>query len=648
MKKLVFSLFFLLFAFLIGCSSKEPTKVDPKTEGPKGIDYHVTDVEVRVGDTFTFDINEEVGSLVSDKKIASISGKVLTALAVGKTQVTFYLLSDTTVKVVINVTVKEDEPITTIEPTEVSEKEIFTIAYDLDGGECSDLVLEFEEDKFPSLPLPTKSGFNFLGWYEGETLINRISENRNYNLKAIWEEKVILPESIEIILSTNDEIIYTDTELFLSCVVYPEGASQEVTWKALNKSKANLGENNQVIVANGNEASFKVTSNVDEEVSATVTLQVRGYMNPEHFLDSLIVKSDEIVAQNIRAYDSTAGYETYILGSVVKYLFEDLVVDSTTYMLPEGAFNRPGKTAEAGAFDLRYITVHDVGGTGDAQANARYCNNPGGREVSWHYTVGNDGVYQQIPDNELAWHAGDGTWDPVEFYDTGVLATKDEPATVTVNQTNGKYMINGEESSITAPKDANGRIVTNDRLPYTGINTYVDMDKNSPTYMHYYISKTYWNTTYNTLCSRGGNMTTIGIESTVNRGSNIFYTWELLAKLVGKRLLAGHNLLPRDVRQHNSWSGKNCPQTMRQANRWETFMEYVTNEYIMATKFYQFELSFSSNSEYLKDNGMIKTLPAEATEVEFTVNFTSAKENVNISKTYKVVLPAKSTVSNMA
>lgn len=654
MKKIVLGLFLAFIGlFLVSCAEKtEPTKQETKVEEPKTIDYTNTEVSLKVGETFTFDIKEKVGSLVTNKDVVELNGLTLKALKAGSATVTFYLIDDTSVRVVITITVTEDEktPTPTPQPTPTPTPVVntYTISYDLDGGECDTLVEEFEEGKFPTLSTPTKEGFNFLGWFEGETKVERISENRNYNLKASWKEKVILPESIEIILSVDDDIIYTDTECYLTCVVYPEGASQEVTWKAMNKSKATLDENNMVVVSNGNQATFVCTSAVDEDVKASITLNVRNYMNPYNFLDSLVVKSDEIVAQDIRAYDSTAGYETYLLGSVIKYLVEDLVVDSESYMLPENAFNRPGKTAEAGAFQLRYITVHDVGGTGDAQANARYCNNPGGREVSWHYTVGNDGVYQQIPDDELAWHAGDGTWDPVEFYDTGVIAEKDEPATVTVNQTNGKYMINGVESKIMAPKNANGGIVSNDRLPYTGINTYVDTNKNSDTYMHYYISKTYWNTTYNTLCSRGGNMTTIGIESTVNKGSNIFYTWELLAKLVGYRLLAGHNLLPRDVRQHNSWSGKNCPQTMRQADRWPTFMEYVTNEYIMATKFYQFKIEFESDSEYLKSNGMIKTLPVEPTEVSFKVKFYSEKENVNIEKTYTVTLPAKSTVKNMA
>ena len=76
-------------------------------------------------------------------------------------------------------------------------KPVYTISYDLDGGVCSDLVLEFEEDAFPQLPLPTKENYNFLGWFEGEELVSAISENRNYTLTAKWEEIVLPTEPTE-------------------------------------------------------------------------------------------------------------------------------------------------------------------------------------------------------------------------------------------------------------------------------------------------------------------------------------------------------------------------------------------------------------------------------------------------------------------
>ena len=450
------------------------------------------------------------------------------------------------------------------------------------------------------------------------------SENRNYNLTAHWQAKEIMPESIEIVLSNEQDIYYTDSELKLSCVVYPEGASQEVTWKAINKSKATLNEDLSVNILHGNEATFKVTSVVDEDVSATVTIKIRAYINPTNFIESLAV--NDVVAKKIRGYSSDAGYETYILGSVFTYLFEKISIIEN--MVPEGSYNRPGTTTSDGlrTFYPYFICVHDVGAPGDAKSNSNYCVNPGGTEVSWHFTVGNDGIYQQLPTNEIGWHAADGTGVAFTWDDTGIVAPIGDNSApeITINQTNGKWMINGQETLLYAPRNSSGGIVASSKVPYTGINNKIDDDPTSPTYRHYFIGTTYYNTGYGIIANHGGNLNSIGIESTVI--GNIFYTWELLAKLVGGNLLPNLSLTPRDIKQHNTFCGKNCPQTMRTAKMWETFVDYCTAEYIMVSQFFNFKIEFSTDSQYLKDNGMIKSLPDEETEVSYSIRFYSTSE----------------------
>ena len=640
MKKLILCLVFVFVLFsLVACGNNNPEEQKP--DESKTITLSVTEVKVKEGETYKFDIPEKVGVQVLDKEVLSINKDTLTitGLKAGSTTVVFYLVDNSSVEARVTVTVEAKEVV----------KQKYTITYDLDGGTCEGLVKEFEEGAFPALPVPTKDGFKFLGWFENDTEVSSITENKNYTLKAKWEEEIkeILPETIEITVDCEDSIIYSDSVCFISYKVLPEGASQELTYRNLNKSKATLTEEFQLIPNGSGECTIVFTSAVDPEVKASVTLPIKQYMNPERFVESIVVKSEDLVVQDIKAYDTTAGYDTYLLGSVVTMLFEDITVIEK--LIDEGAYNRPGKvTDEGNAFNLKYICVHDVGGAGNSLQTTNYGRNPGGREVSWHYTVGNDGIYQLIPDDEMGWHAGDGTWDPMVWYDSGILAPEgdDTPAKITVNQTTGKFQINGEDTQVTAPTN-NGKVVPNSQLPYTGINNYVDMSKTSSTYRHYMIGKTYYNTTYNTLSNRGGNLCSIGIESTVNKGSNMFYTWELLAKLVGAKLLVGHGLLPRDVKQHNTFSGKNCPQTMRQAGRWETFMKYVETEFYFKNSLSNFKIEFSTTDvKYLKSNGMINKLPDEPTEVSFSIRLYSTKENVDFTKEYKVTLPAKTALKN--
>ncbi len=37
---------------------------------------------------------------------------------------------------------------------------------------------------------------------------------------------------------------------------------------------------------------------------------------------------------------------------------------------------------------------------------------------------------------------------------------------------------------------------------------------------------TYYNTSYNKISNRGGNLASIGIETAVNDGSDVFWTWQ--------------------------------------------------------------------------------------------------------------------------
>lgn len=57
------------------------------------------------------------------------------------------------------------------------------------------------------------------------------------------------------------------------------------------------------------------------------------------------------------------------------------------------------------------ITIHETGNFNDgadAKAHTQYVDNATERYVSWHFTVDEDIIYQELPINENAWHSGDG------------------------------------------------------------------------------------------------------------------------------------------------------------------------------------------------------------------------------------------------
>ena len=55
-----------------------------------------------------------------------------------------------------------------------------------------------------------------------------------------------------------------------------------------------------------------------------------------------------------------------------------------------------------------YITIHNTANSGaTAKQNSDYVVSQNGY-ISWHFTVGNNEVYQQLPINETGYHCGDG------------------------------------------------------------------------------------------------------------------------------------------------------------------------------------------------------------------------------------------------
>lgn len=59
-----------------------------------------------------------------------------------------------------------------------------------------------------------------------------------------------------------------------------------------------------------------------------------------------------------------------------------------------------------------YITIHNTGNPdASAKANSNYVRKQNGFK-SWHFTVDDKNIIQQLPINETGWHAGDGATGP--------------------------------------------------------------------------------------------------------------------------------------------------------------------------------------------------------------------------------------------
>lgn len=78
--------------------------------------------------------------------------------------------------------------------------------------------------------------------------------------------------------------------------------------------------------------------------------------------------------------------------------------------LPYDSPRRPGEIRE-----IRYITIHETDNRrkeADAKAHDTFLSTNNKDITGWHYTVDDHSIYHHIPDNEIAWNAGDGRQTP--------------------------------------------------------------------------------------------------------------------------------------------------------------------------------------------------------------------------------------------
>ena len=240
-------------------------------------------------------------------------------------------------------------------------------------------------------------------------------------------------------------------------------------------------------------------------------------------------------------------------------------------------------------------------------------------ECSYQYVVGNDGIYHNIPDNEVAWHAGDSTQFDYKLYDTYVTGDNKNPD-IDISD-DGYYTIDGEKTVILAPraykKNRSGDVIidrfcTKEDFNSQGILCKLIDGK-------YYIGETYFNSGYEKIANRGGNNNSIGIESCINEGSDIHLTWQRTAKLVS-HLLKENNLSLGDIKHPHYFSGKNCPQTMRMNDLWDYFISLVEVESCVLRFLDQgYKIDLIPISSNILPNGRITNLDEE---VKFIIRTT--------------------------
>ena len=245
--------------------------------------------------------------------------------------------------------------------------------------------------------------------------------------------------------------------------------------------------------------------------------------------------------------------------------------------------------------------------------------NDAGTSTSWHYSVGNDGVWACQSTAYGANHAGSSK--TMTWLATGIKTTQigtDIYTTDVTLGTDGYFYLKGVK---TAVKNNTGY----DTLNGMGLGVKLVNDE-------WYISGCYYNSSYKFISAVGGNNNSIGIESSVREGSDLWLTWQYSAQLCASLLLEFELPIQRLV-GHHFFSGKWCPQPMLENDLeiWYKFVEMVEQEMTLFTTYKDYKLSFSSNSKYLDDNGRVTARPFYSQCVTYTVEYTVNGETKSVT-----------------
>ena len=273
--------------------------------------------------------------------------------------------------------------------------------------------------------------------------------------------------------------------------------------------------------------------------------------------DAIEIFTNTISEFNVREYEYTlVNWNSFEKGYIPFYNNAESVIIESILPYTYGK-QRTGikKTS------TEYVVVHDTGNPNagaTAEMHNRYITNlnnaSDSTSISWHYTVDDSSIYQHLPLDEVAWHAGDGS---MKFGDT------------------------------------------------------------------------YYNTGFGAWSIGGGNYNGIGIESCIDKGSDYTQTMRILAKLVAE-LLIDFDLSIDRVKQHNAFSGKNCPQVMRENDRWNEFILLVQLEYFAKTTLKGVKFEWKSLTDCLDNTGKVTSDQLVGTELKYQVTATYQGE----SKTY--------------
>lgn len=195
MKKILYTLITFIFLFIL-TSCEIGTSQTPSYS----LSYDNSTKEMFIGETINVKPIVKGGNLSLIYELSNDISTIddegnLTAIETGMLTITVTAVEDVNVKAVLLVLIKEIKL-----PVQ------YTITLDVNGGNAfSSNTIILEAGSKIDLPEPTKEGYYFIGWYDGEVKFEEVSmPETNITLIAKWEKIII---TYNIVYNTNGGVL---------------------------------------------------------------------------------------------------------------------------------------------------------------------------------------------------------------------------------------------------------------------------------------------------------------------------------------------------------------------------------------------------------------------------------------------------------
>ena len=508
--------------------------------------------------------------------------------------------------------------------TDINASNVATLTFYSPTLSVEEVVVNVYSDTV--VPTPVKVGYQFAGWYDDYNNKYETASDFSGIGSIVVYAKWKLEDKIIGSFTTNSWVVVGDT-IQLSAK-YLSGSTNTLSWTSKTPSVATVDQNGVVKGVSEGEATIVVSDAEFTDTNFTFYVTVFA-SDPTGILKVLAESNNASIytREDVPVGAGTPAYYYDAISSISKILFESYVVHKDFYLSSPS-----NKTSYSSG--IEFITVHYAadmpysqnyslrGGYNLASYN-KSCNT-NGTAASWHYSVGNDGVWYCQNEAYGTWHAG--TSKTMKWYASGVTTSQvgTDVYTTDVTLQNGYFYIKGVKTSVA------------NTTGYTKLNSMglgVKLVGNQ-----WYIGGCYYNTSYKYIGSLGGNCNSIGMETSVREGSDLWLTWQYTAQLCAQLLLK-YDLPIQRLVGHHFFSGKDCPQPMLEYDLeiWKEFVKMTEQQMALYDLSSTYTFKVASNSSHIKSNGRITSLPTYSECVKYTVTYTTG--GVSKTVTLSTILP---------